>query len=149
MEENKILEFVREFNTGLENTNEFNHLNLLDNGFIKGITVSEIYAWTDELREDHFKTKALGSLAKQLYDLQEVTNKMLVEEVDKFFAQKKKDLKEKFTNSKLNYSRLAYLRYKINISGKYNEDIMEEFVEVLREDFEYIFNGLTLDVEYD
>lgn len=45
--ENKILEFVREFNVGLENSNEFNFLNLLDNGFYKGINLLEIFVWDD------------------------------------------------------------------------------------------------------
>lgn len=44
--------------------------------------------------------------------------------------------------------RIANCRWKISISGKYNEDIMGDFLDVMKEDFEYIFEGSKLDVEY-
>lgn len=44
--------------------------------------------------------------------------------------------------------RIATCRWKIVISGQYNEDIMEDFMDVLKEDFQYIFEGLTLDIEW-
>lgn len=148
MEENKYIEFVREFNAGLENSNEYNNLQYQNDGYQEGLLIPNIYLWSDDEGSEYFRQRALSSLVKQLNLLQEVGSEILADEIDKFFAEKKNNLKEKFTNAKLKYSRTAICRYKIIISGKYNEDIMEQFCEVLQEDFKYVFNGFKIDVEY-
>jgi hypothetical protein len=146
--ENEILEFVREFNAGLENSNEFNHLNLLDNGFNKGIAISEIFAWSDEDGIEHFKTKALSSLVGQLNLLQEVASNLLDVEIASFFAEKRKELNDKFSEVTLKYIKYTKLDYTVKISGLYNDELMEQFCEVLDEDFKYLFKGLKLDISY-
>ncbi len=145
---NDIIEFVREFNVGLENSNEYNSLQYQNDGFNEIISLPEIYLWSDDESYEYFKQKSLSSLVRQLNLLQEVANELLVDELDKFFAQKKKEMKEKFPDAKMSYFREATCRWKWVTSGQYNEEIMDDFMEGLKEDFYYIFQGLTLDAEW-
>jgi len=147
--ENKIIEFVKEFNTELEKSIEYNLLQYQNDGFNQGIILPRLILFSDSDRSgDHYKTVALSSLVKQLSELQEIAAPMLADEIDKFFAEKRTQIKEKFTYAKISYARIATCRWKISVSGAYNEDIMEQFMKVLQEDFDYMFDGLTLDVEY-
>ncbi len=146
--ENKILEFIREFNAGLEDSNYYNLLQHTNDGFNEGIILPEIGIFNDNDSYDHFKTIALSSLVRQLSEIQEVAGELLADEVDQYFAEKKKQLKEKFPDAKLKYQRLAVCRYKAVLSGSYNDDIMAEFAEVLEEDFKWMFSEFKLDVEY-
>lgn len=146
--ENKILEFVREFNAGLENSNEYNQIQYQNDGFQEGIILPEIYLWDDGEGFEHFRPKAISSLVRQLNQIQEIAGELLAAEIDQYFAEKKKQLKEKFPDAKLKYQRLAVCRYKAVLSGNYNEDIMAKFTEVLEEDFKYMFSEFKLDVEY-
>jgi len=146
--ENKIVEFVREFNAGLEDSNEYNMLQYQNDGFQEGIVLPEIYLWSDDEGSDYFRTKAISSLVRQLNKIQEVAGEILADEIEKFFAQKKTEIKEKFPEAKLKYSRTAICRYKAVLSGQYNEDVMEQFAETLEEDFKWLFSEFKLDVEY-
>lgn len=148
MEENRILEFVREFNAGLENSNEYNSLQYQNDGYQEGILLPNIYIWSDDEGSEFFKQKALSSLVRQLELIQNTANDLLEVEISKFFAGKKKDIEEKFSNVKLSYTRKTILTYQVEVEGNYNEDIMEDFIDVLGEDFKYIFNGLKIDVLY-
>lgn len=146
---NKILEFVREFNSGLENSNEYNYLRYSVDGFTEALVLSDMYFWTDDSSSEFVKQMTLSSLLKQIYDLQEVAEPMMAEEIDKFFAEKRKNAEKKFTYARFKYARIAKLRWKLEVSGTYNEDIMEQFLDVVKEDFQYIFQGCSLDIEYD
>lgn len=146
--EDKIIEFVREFNAGLENSNYYNLLQHVNNGFTEAISLPEIYLWTDDSSYEHLKKKALSGLVIQLTELLEVASPLLGDEIDKFFAEKKKQMQEKFTYAKMKTFSIATCRWKCVISGEYNEDIMTDFMDVLKEDFEYIFEGLKLDTEW-
>lgn len=148
MEGNKILEFVREFNAGLENSNEYNSLQYQNDGYQEGILLPNIYAWSDDEGTEHFKTKALSSLVRQLDLLQSVAKELLSVEITKFFAEKKKLMREKFPEAKLQYFKTTS-EYNIVISGLYNDELMEQFGEVIEEDFKYLFNGLKIsDISY-
>ena len=146
--ENKILEFVRDFNAGLEKSNYYNLLQYQTDGFNEGIIVPELYLWTDENTTEHAKAFSLSQLVGQLSELLEIAQPMLADEADRFFAKKRLEMIEKFDHAKMKDMRIAYCRWKISISGKYNEDIMADFLDVMKEDFEYIFEGSKLDVEY-
>ena len=86
--ENKILEFVREFNAGLENSNEYNSLQYQNDGYQEGILLPNIYLWSDDEGTEHFKPKALSSLVRQLDLLQSVAKELLEVEITEFFAEK-------------------------------------------------------------
>ncbi len=73
---------------------------------------------------------------------------MLAEEIDKFFAEKKLEMKEKFPKVKLKLSIVANCRWKASVSGEYAEEDMDVVMDVIKSDFEYIFEGLTLDCEW-
>ena len=147
--ENKILEFVREFNAGLENSNEYNSLQYQNDGYQEGILLPHIYAWSDDEGEEHFRQKALSSLVRQLDLLQSVAKELLEVEITKFFAEKKKLMKEKFPQANLKYFKEATLEYSILISGLYNVELIEQFGETVEEDFQYLFYGLKIsDISY-
>jgi len=146
--ENKIIEFIREFNSNLENSNGRVLLAHEDYGFQEGIVVPSLYLWDDQnCNIENFKTVSLSNLLKQISELEEVANNMLVEEIDKFFEEIKNKIDEKFTYARLKYERIAKLRWRLIISGTYNEDIMDDFIEVVAEDFKWKFDGLILDYE--
>jgi len=147
--ENKILEFVREFNAGLENSNEYNSLQYQNDGYQEGILLPNIYAWSSDEGEEHFRQKALSSLVRQLDLLQNVAKELLEVEITEFFAEKKKLIKEKFPQANLKYFKEATLEYSILISGLYNVELIEQFGETVEEDFQYLFEGLKIsDISY-
>lgn len=74
MEENKIIEFVREFNVGLEKSNYYNLLQYGTDGFSEGISLSEISLWNDNYSYEHYRTLSLSGLVKQLTELYEDSN---------------------------------------------------------------------------
>lgn len=142
--ENKALDFVRNFNSDREE----DLLGYISSGYSEGIVLSEIYLWDDNNHTtEHLETITLSRLYSQISELQEITNEKLAVEVDKFFARKTKELKEKFTYAKLKYLRIANCAYGVYISGAYNEDAMSDFMNILLEDFRYIFEGLKIEGE--
>lgn len=148
-ENNKIVEFVREFNTYLEKTNQYCNLTYGNDGFTESVSFPQLIVFDDNNDSVEFvKQRSLSSLAKTLSEVNIAVGEMLSDELDKFFTQKKTEMGEKFTLAKMSYMRVANCRWKVVVSGKYNEDIMEQFCEVLEEDFKYIFEGLTLDIEW-
>jgi len=147
--ENKILEFVREFNAGLENSNEYNSLQYQNDGYQEGILLPNIYAWSSDEGTEHFRQQALSSLVRQLGLLQNVAKELLEVEISEFFAEKKKLMKEKFPQANLKYFKEATLEYSILISGLYNLELIEQFGETVEEDFQYLFEGLKIsDISY-
>lgn len=148
--ENKILEFVTEFNAGLEDSNEQNCLIFQDSGFWQSVMLRDIYVWDSENYSEHyFETQALCSLTRQFYEVLKVSNEMLVPKIRGFFNGQKTKIKEKFPEVKFLYARGGtILDYVVTISGKYDEEKMEEFVEILREDFEFEFEGLKAEIKY-
>lgn len=147
--ENKILEFVREFNAGLENSNYYNLLQYTTDGFNERIILPEIGIFSDNDSYDHFKTIALSTLTRQLIELLDVTKPLLDAEISLFFAEKKKLMKEKFPEANLKYFKEKPLEYSVKIYGLYNDELMEQFGEVIEEDFKYVFDGLKIiDIMY-
>jgi hypothetical protein len=145
LEENKLIEFVREVNADLD----YAILQCDNNGYTEGIKLSETYVFDDDNdSKEYLRQKSLARLLRHLSLVSEVVEPMLINEIDLFFTQKKKELKDKFTNAKVKYNRVATCRYNLFISGAYNEDCMEQFIEVLTEDFKYLFEGFLIDCEY-
>lgn len=149
--ENKILEFVREFNVGLENNKNYNNIQYETDGFNEAISLPKIYLWDDNYSSDYFRTFALGNLTKQLNELQVVANDLLVKEVCLFFGLKRELMKSKFPKAKLKYRREDNsINYFVTFSGEYDEEQLEEFGEVVQEDFKHQFEGLKIsDIWYD
>lgn len=57
-------------------------------------------------------------------------------------------MKEKFSFAKMNISIKTACVYKVDILGEYNEDIMDDFMDVLQEDFKYIFEGFKIEATW-
>lgn len=152
MEENKILKFVEEFNGVLEEeTYHYNSLQYRTDGYSEAIILPEIVLFSDNDSYENFKNISLGSITKQLYKLLAISNKFLYIEIDKFFAGKRELMKEKFPKAKLKYRREDNsINYFVTFSGEYDEEELEEFGEVVQEDFKFLFEGLRInDVWYD
>ena len=145
MKENKIIDFVREINGDLD----YNILEYVNTGYVEALKLPELIVFDDDNDStEFFKQRSLSRLVKHLSLVLENTTPMLTDEIDKFFAQKKLELKEKFTNAKIKIGKIAGCRYKVIMSGTYNEDAMEQFIDVLAQDFEYIFEGYKMDYEF-
>ena len=145
MKENKIIDFVREINGYVDYT----ILDYVNTGYIEALKFPGLIVFDDDNDgTEFFKQRSLSRLVKHLTLVLENTTPMLTDEIDKFFAQKKLELKEKFTNAKIKIGKIAGCRYKVIMSGTYNEDAMEQFIDVLVQDFEYIFEGYKMDYEF-
>ncbi len=145
--ENNILDLVREFNSDT-NRPEFS-LQYTNDGFTQGVQFPQTWVFDDDNSStEHARPKTLSNLLIMSSYINSRAREMIEAELQKFFLEKKKQLEEKFTDAKLklvfNFNNSA----EVFISGRYNEDIMFDFVDVMEEDFKYIFEGLTIKTEY-
>ena len=146
----KIEKFVKEFNLDLkEDMDRFLGLEVIDNGFAKAIKLPEIYLWDDDNNSDEFVEQiCLAELQVNLSELLSVTEKRLEERITEFLLRKKKEILDKFEKAKFKIGHIGNGWANVFISGKYNEDIMYDFVEQLEENFHHIFPGIKISVEY-
>ena len=146
--ENKIKDFLLTFNTELENSNRYCNLQYFDNGYVEGISFPEIQLFDDDTDStEYVEELTLSRLVKTLNGVLSVAEQELSYKVDKFFAQKKKELKEKFPNAKVKFNFDSILQYSTFTSGDYIDEEMFDALDVVKQDFEYIFEGLKLDVD--
>jgi hypothetical protein len=147
--ENKVLEFITEFNTKLEEHNLYTNLLYVTDGNSEGIVTPEIVLWDDDnYSTEHIRKITLTSMLQVINNYNTLVEEMFSGEISAWEKAIEEQLKSKFELAKMKLKRTAVLRYKLIISGKYNEDFMEEFVDVVKEDFEYMFSGCKLDYEY-
>ena len=147
--DNKMTEFIREFNGNLSELEQFNNLEYATNGFYEAISLPAVNLFDSENYTcDHFKKITLSNLLKVISDLGEVAGNMFADEIWAWEKETEIKIKEKFPNSKIKVKRLGTLRYKIILSGKYSEEGMSDFIEVVTQDFQYMFDGCKLDYEY-
>ena len=142
---NKIIDFVREVNADLE----YSILEYLNNGYVEAITSPVLFVFDDDNDSKEFvRQRSLARFTKHLSLVLETVSPLLADELDKFFAGKKKQMKEKFSFAKMNVSIKTACVYKVDILGEYNEDIMDDFMDVLQEDFKYIFEGFKIEATW-
>ena len=104
MKENKIIDFVREINGYVDYT----ILDYVNTGYIEALKFPGLIVFDDDNDStEFFKQRSLSRLVKHLSLVLENTTPMLTDEIDKFFAQKKLELKEKFTNAKIKIGKIA------------------------------------------
>lgn len=143
--ENKIIDFIREVNADLE----YSILHYVNDGYTEGIKFPSLLVFDDNNDSEEFvRQRSLATLTKHLSLVLEMVSPLLADEIDKFFAEKSKQMRDKFTYAKMHVSRKTVCIYKVDISGRYNEDIMEEFIDVLQEDFSYIFEGFKIEATW-
>lgn len=143
--ENKIQEFLKEFNTELENQNRYCNLQYFNNGFVQGISFPEIHLFDDDNDSTEYAEQlSLSRLVKTLSEVLKIANSGLSYHIEEFFKEKKKELKEKFPNAEVKFYGNGELLYNIFVSGDYDYDKMFDALDVVKEDFEYIFDGLKL-----
>ena len=147
--ENNIVDFVREFNTELDVLNQYSNLEYTASGFYEGINLPQVNLVNDnDYSSEHFKKVALTQLLKVVSDWGEVAVNMFADEIWAWEKETIEQVIEKFPKSKVVVERLGTLRYKIILSGKYNKESMSDFIDVIVQDFEYMFYGCKLDYEY-
>ncbi len=89
--ENKTIEFVKGFNSQLENMNQYCNLEYVDNGFTKAIQLPKIFLFDDDNDSSEFVEQiSLSRLVKTLGEVLAVGKAELANKVDEFFAEKKK-----------------------------------------------------------
>lgn len=147
--ENKITDFVTEFNTNLSVLKQYENLEYTTNGFYEAIGITQISLFDDgNYPSEHHRKIALSHLLKLVSDWGEVAGNMFADEIWAWEKEVKEQLENKFSKAKMKVGRLGTLRYKLIISGKYDEETMSDFVDVVKQDFEYMFDGCKLDYEY-
>lgn len=146
--ENKTIEFVRGFNSQLEEINRYCNLQLSSDGFVQAISFPEIVLFDDDNDNvEYVEELSLSRLVKTLGEVLEVANKELAYKADDFFAERKKQLKEKFPNAKISFNSDSKLTNSVFVSGEYDEVKLINALDVVKQDFEYIFEGCKLDVD--
>ena len=144
--ENKIVEFVREFNGKLVDLEQYNQLEYVTDGFYKAVRLPTVGVSDYELPSEHHRKIALSHLLKLVSDWGEVAGNMFSDEIWAWEKEVNKQLEQKFTTSaKMRVGRLGTLRYNLIISGKYCEESMDDFLSDIKRDFEYMFDGCKLD----
>ena len=145
--ENKTEDFVRGFNAGLENLNQYCNLQLLNDGYSKGVAFPQIFLFSDDDDSaENVEQLVLSRLVKTLDKVLEVGKRELTDKMDEFFAEKIKEQKEKFPNAKIKFYG-GYEDKSVIALGEYDENMMYDLLDVVKEDFEYIFDGLKLDID--
>jgi hypothetical protein len=145
--ENKIKSFLVSFNGELENSNRYCNLQYSDDGFVKAISFPELHLFDDDNDDVHYVEElSLSRLVKTLSEVLAVGKAELSVKVNNFFTEKKKQLKEKFPKIKVSFIFLSSIKYITSVSGEYDEDKLIEALDVIKQDFEYIFEGCKLDV---
>lgn len=146
--ENKIKDFLIAFNGELENTDRYCNLQYFDDGFVKGISFPEIHLFDDDNDStEYVEQLSLSRLVKILHEVLKIAEQDLSYKVDEFFTEKKKEAKEKFPNAKIDFKAHNDLEYYTLVYGNYDENMVELFLDVVKQDFEYVFEGLKLDVD--
>ena len=141
----KALELVEEINT-----NQDEHiLDYVSNGFCEGIKLADFFVWNDQnCSEDFMKQQTLSKLIKDLSKIQEIISPLLRDELDKFFAEKEEKLKELFPKAKMRWKVKTICFYSLSLFGMYNEEEMDDFMDVLISDFEHVFEGFKLEATW-
>lgn len=143
--ENKIIDFVREVNADLE----YSILHYVNDGYTEAIKFPSLLVFDDNNDSEEFvRQRSLARLTKHLSLVLERVSPLLADEIDKFFAEKSKQMQEKFSFAKMNVSIKTTCVYKVDILGEYNEDVMDDFMDVLQEDFSYIFEGFKIEATW-
>lgn len=146
-----MIELVKEFNEKLENLKQYNRLSFLTDGDTEFIVSPQVSVFDDNnYSTDYFKQIALSNLVKFHFDMLEVANTMLIEEVDKYLDSAQKRIKEQFPNATFKVRREVTMRWTIVIWGDYPEQStqLENLVDNIEANFEYIFEGCNLDFDY-
>ncbi|MGL5717670.1 MAG: hypothetical protein ACRCX2_31955 [Paraclostridium sp.] len=146
---NKIKDFLIAFNGELKNTNRYCNLQFFDDGFVQGISFPEIHLFDDDNDSTEYTEQlSLSRLVKTLNEVLKITEQKLSYKVDEFFTEKKKEVKEKFPNAKIDFIKHNNLEYYTLVYANYYEDMTVLFLDldVIKQDFEYVFEGLKLDV---
>jgi hypothetical protein len=145
--ENKIIEFVREFNSNMEDRNHYCNINYLNDGFTQAIYLPEIAVFDDNNDSVEFvRQRALTDLFLATSQVRDVAIEMLLEETDAFFLERKIQLKLDFPKAKMNITQGTI--WNVSMSGSYDEELISDFCDKLEQDFQYIFEGLKIRVEY-
>lgn len=142
---NKIKDLIKELNAD----SEICPISYKTNGFNEAVSVDELYLWDDEnYHEECVRQQVSANLLRISGELYKKANEILVEEVGKYMDFWKSKIKEAFPQSKVSYFRQSALRWKVVVSGKYDEGKMDETMDVFIEDFNYTFEYVKLEAEW-
>jgi hypothetical protein len=143
--ENKILELVKEVNSDQEAT----IFDYIDDGYVKAIKLNNTFVFDDANDlEKYVRQRSLSRACKLLSEQLEHLSPMLGNELSLFFAEKDKKLKEIYPKARLKWNRKTLAVYTLYVSGAYEEEGVDDFMDILKEDFEYIFEGFKLECEW-
>jgi len=144
--ENKILKIVEDINSNTLNESFVTYEN---NGTCEAIKLNGYYIWDDQnCATDFVRQQTLSTLLYDLNRLLEIVSPLLRKEIDNFFDEKEKQMKDKFSHAKMKWDVKTVNIYSVSIFGKYNEDAMDDFMDVLIQDFEFVFESFKLEATW-
>lgn len=145
---NHLLDFCKEFNKNLGNVKEDLELKCVDDGFSKSIKLPQQTIFDDNYDMKYVVTTSLSRLLKTLSQLKDNTEKMLLEEIKMFIERRDIRFGENVDKRNLVVSKITDGGYKLTVSGDY--DVQQKYIiDGWEHDFQYLFEGLTLDIEYN
>lgn len=138
----ELLELLKEVNESLEG-NEHYCLQYVSDGYDNGITTNDVTLAHDG--DSHGGRKnALSIGAHYVSTMNDLFQTMLSEEVDAFLKEYLLDaIKERFSHAKVSYFPIK-VGIRVDISGGYNEEVMDDFMDTIKQDFEYNFPKMEL-----
>lgn len=140
----EIEDLMMELNTD----SEYISVSYRTNGFWEAIQLDEVTLWDSENGDENYVNQTVSShLLKVAKYLEEKANEILIAEVGKYLTEAKNKIKEVAPTAKVSYFRENALTWELSLSGEYPEtDALDELIEGIREDFEYMFQYAKLDV---
>lgn len=142
-------EFLRDFNSELENSNRYCNLQYFNNGFVEGIKLPEIHLFDDDNdSREYIEQLTLARLVKTLNEVLEVAKPKLDDKVTEFLMPHLNTLKKDFPEAKIKVNCYNPLCYTLSVSGKYDDDLMGTYLELIKENFDYAFEQVKLIIEF-
>jgi len=142
-------EKIRELITEINSDEEIVSVSYKTNGFCEAITIDETHLWDSEnYLEEYVRQQVSANLLRISELLREKANEILVDEVSRYMDFYRSRLKQNFPNARMSYFRKEPLLWKVTVSGEYEEEEMDEFMDVLVGNFNYRFEYAKLEEEW-
>lgn len=142
--ENKLIDLVINLNSNFGD--QLPPFEYVDNGTSKAVMLCRGCLFEDENGTELAYERTLSRLTRYLRELSLASEGMLSDEVDAYFKQVEEKLLTKFPDAKFRCNNFGPVHYTVSFLGNYNDELMEEFAEDLKEEFTYIFDGLELEI---
>lgn len=139
----EIEEYITDFNTYLQNC----QIKYSTNGFWESLSLSDL--GLEVYNTDNVRKKINTRLFMIAEELQMQTEKILIEEVDKFVEKCKNEIKVILPNMNFSFYRISSLSWKLVLIGTYDDNCndLSNLLNKLEDDFTKCFDYAKLHIE--